>query len=120
MTFYTGARVYILDTSIEHLVQPEMSNSNCDSRFRIGEYNAEDLILSALPYHGSRTFVLILRAVPELKDPQSPWHWLLPVADTGTPMDTLALHSILASNLALLRRVCNFALSAHKVCMCVC
>ncbi|KAF4524660.1 hypothetical protein B566_EDAN012242, partial [Ephemera danica] len=108
-------RRFLLLLSPHLLLKPALSALEwLVKRFRIGEYNTEELILCSLPYHGSRTFVLLVRAAPALKDPQSPWHFLLPVADTGTPMDTQTLHTILAKNLPLLRKLCTFTITAYK------
>ena len=48
-------------------------------RYRIYEYNVDDLLLCSLPHHDTESFVRILQMV-SLSSETSKWHWLEPCA----------------------------------------
>ncbi|KAI9005428.1 hypothetical protein CLU79DRAFT_841105 [Phycomyces nitens] len=71
-------------------------------RFRINEFNIEDILAFIFPYHETKAFV---KMVSILKiEPNSPWSFLTPVQKTGVPLE----RSLLVARMARKRNILNF------------
>ncbi|XP_063234714.1 HEAT repeat-containing protein 1 isoform X2 [Bacillus rossius redtenbacheri] len=76
------------------------------NRFRVHEYNKEELLLLILPYHETNMFVKVLQLL-DLEDAAGPWHWLRPLQRPGVPLSRAALVSRCVADVHFLRLVCE-------------
>ncbi|XP_050321722.1 LOW QUALITY PROTEIN: HEAT repeat-containing protein 1 homolog [Bactrocera neohumeralis] len=82
-------------------------------RFHIQEYNRNELLALALPYHETNTFILILQVI-RIKQADQEWNWLHPLQKPGVPVPKTVLINRAASDVAFLKFVCQATLDAVK------
>ena len=74
--------------------------------FNVHCNNVDDLVGCVLPYYQTNLFVRVVQLLP-LRNPQSMWHWLLPVQKQGTPLSRLTLAQRCITDPSLLSFVCE-------------
>ncbi|XP_057765983.1 uncharacterized protein At3g06530-like [Salvia miltiorrhiza] len=74
-------------------------------RYKIHVYNAEDLILCALPYHDTHVFVQIIRLIDA---GNSRWKFLDGVKESGArpPREVIVQHCV--RDMGILETICNY------------
>ncbi|XP_034252662.1 HEAT repeat-containing protein 1 [Thrips palmi] len=89
--------------SLEWLVQ----------RFHVHEYNIDDLLMLALPYHESRIFIRVVQLV-DVSSETSRWHWLLSMQKKGIPLSKRTLLNHISTATHFLRLLCDTTVGAVK------
>lgn len=82
-------------------------------RFHIHEYNIDDLLMLALPYHESRIFIRVVQLI-DLSSETSHWHWLQSMQKKGVPLSKTALLNHVSTNSHFLRLLCDTTVRAVK------
>lgn len=82
-------------------------------RFHVHQYNAEDFLMLALPYHESRIFIRVMQLI-DFSSESHPWHWLEPLKKKGLPLSKSALLNHVATNPSFLRQLCDATMGAVK------
>lgn len=80
-------------------------------RYKIHEYNVEDLILCSLPYHDTHAFV---RIVQLLKTGNSKWKFLDGVKVSGAPPPRAVIVQQCIRDMGVLEALCNYASPTKK------
>lgn len=81
-------------------------------RYKIHVYNAEDLILCALPYHDTHVFVQIVQLI---NTGNSRWRFLDGVKASGAPLPREVIVQQCIRDMGVLEAICNYALPVKKV-----
>ncbi|KAL0083069.1 hypothetical protein J3Q64DRAFT_1850250 [Phycomyces blakesleeanus] len=71
-------------------------------RFRINEFNVEDILICIFPYHETKAFVKMVTILNI--EQNSPWTFLTPIQKTGIPLE----RSLLVARMARKRNILNF------------
>ncbi|XP_057776784.1 uncharacterized protein At3g06530 isoform X2 [Salvia miltiorrhiza] len=81
-------------------------------RYKIHVYNAEELILCALPYHDTHVFVQIIRLIDA---GNSRWKFLDGVKESGArpPREVIVQHCV--RDMGILETICNYATPVKKI-----
>lgn len=82
-------------------------------RYRIHEYNVDDLMALTLPYHETMMFVKCVQIVP-LKDKNSRWKWMEPIQKPGVPLSKQAIINRAANDPWFLKFISETTLAAVK------
>ncbi|GAA0150254.1 RNA metabolism protein [Lithospermum erythrorhizon] len=80
-------------------------------RYKIHVYNAEDLILCALPYHDTHTFVKIVQLIPS---GNNMWKFLDGVRETGAPPPRQVIVQQCIRDMGVMEALCNSAKATKK------
>lgn len=83
-------------------------------RFHIHDYNIDELICIALPYHGTRLFARLIQ-IFDLKNSYDKWQWLYPLQRKGLPLSKVALFNHCASDVSFLKLICEFTVDTVKI-----
>ncbi|KAJ6649895.1 HEAT repeat-containing protein 1 like [Pseudolycoriella hygida] len=81
-------------------------------RFRINEYNINDMIGLILPYHETSMFVKCLQTIPLTEN--SRWHWLIPIQKPGVALSKQTIINRAASDNAFLEFIAKTTYDATK------
>lgn len=82
-------------------------------RFHIHEYNRNELMALALPYHETNVFVKVIQTF-RLKEADKMWFWLKPLQKPGKPLAKSAILNKAATDKGFFDFVCNTTLEAVK------
>uniref|UniRef100_A0A1A9WXC5 HEAT repeat-containing protein 1 n=1 Tax=Glossina brevipalpis TaxID=37001 RepID=A0A1A9WXC5_9MUSC len=82
-------------------------------RFRVHEYNRNDLVALILPYHETNAFVKVIQTF-RLRRSDKIWHWLKPSQLAGLPLSKTAILNRAATEKGFLKFVCNSTADAVK------
>ncbi|XP_071483190.1 HEAT repeat-containing protein 1-like [Diadema antillarum] len=85
-------------------------------RFRIHEYNADELMMCVLPYHETKVFVRAVQLL-NLRSSQHKWHWMQPIQKPGVSLSRQTLVTHCLSDHSFLHFICELpilAVKAHK------
>lgn len=82
-------------------------------RFHIHQYNADELLMLALPYHESRIFIRVVQLI-DLSDKSSRWIWLEAVQKKGISLSKTVLVNHAFSNPSFLSLLCKTTMGAVK------
>lgn len=66
-------------------------------RFRINQYNINDMMALILPYHETMIFVKCVQTMP-LQSEKHAWHWMEPIQKPGTPLSKQTIINRAASD----------------------
>lgn len=83
------------------------------NRFRVHEYNKEDLLLLILPYHETNIFVRTLQLI-NVKDPADKWHWLHVLQKSGVRLPKDALYNHAATDYNFLKLISKQIIALSK------
>ncbi|XP_076957841.1 uncharacterized protein At3g06530-like [Bidens hawaiensis] len=81
-------------------------------RYKIYVYNAEDMILCALPYHDTHVFVRIVQLIDTR---HGKWAFLEGVKTSGAPPPRKVIVQQCVRDMGVLEALCNYALPSKKV-----
>ena len=84
--------------------------------FQIHQYNTNSLMECVLPFYETNLFARVVQLIP-VKDPNSFWHWLSPIQNSGTPLSHLTLTQHCISDPSFLSFVCEMvpkSLKTHR------
>nr|XP_018667544.1 HEAT repeat-containing protein 1 isoform X2 [Ciona intestinalis] len=83
-------------------------------RFHIHTFNTDDLLMCALPYHGTNLFVRTVQLL-DVSHPTNKWCWLSQVKNEGVSLSNKNIATHCTRDLAFLQFICNMLTNAYKV-----
>ncbi|KAG7218556.1 hypothetical protein INR49_020203 [Caranx melampygus] len=80
-------------------------------RFHVHLYNADSLMVCALPHHDTNVFVRVLQLL-NIKDPTNRWNWLHQLQKPGVPLSRRTLVTHCYSDLSFMDFICSMVTSS--------